>query len=141
MRPLLSEPRCLDGRFKPASHVDEASPGKNTMLPCTTAAFTSVCEPNDFAVLCQLITTRRPFMRFLFISSQISHSLPSHPTSRLRSWPLVIVLSFYLLVLTIVDLHHFYIVPMLGTHKACHSIQVSSAVPLECTRRYAGEMI
>ena len=31
------------------------SPGKNALLPGTTAAFTSTTEPMDYAVLCQLI--------------------------------------------------------------------------------------
>ncbi len=30
------------------------SPDKSVLLPCTTAAFTSVAEPMGFAVLCQL---------------------------------------------------------------------------------------
>jgi len=45
------------------------SPGKNALLPSATAAFTSMQEPFDFAVLCQLaaapaafyaISVRRP---------------------------------------------------------------------------------
>ena len=78
----------------PPARLDEASPGKNVKLPHTTAAFTCARESRGFAVLCQLTTTRRPFMQFLFIGSRVSHSLPSHPASRRRSWPLVIVLSF-----------------------------------------------
>ena len=71
----------------------QASPGKNVMLPCTTAAFTSTGKPDDFAVLCQLVVPYRPSMRFLFISSQVSPSLPSHGRSPFRSW-LQIVVSF-----------------------------------------------
>jgi len=116
------------------------------MLPRTTAAFTSAGEPHGFAALSQLTSLRRPSMRFLFIRLQVvllasvvtsllgTHSLPSHPTSRLRSWLLVIVLSFYLLVLTIVDFNHIYIVPMLGTHKTLVSIPLRrSATPLHDT--------
>jgi hypothetical protein len=49
----------------------EISPGKGTMLPCTTAAFTFTGKPDDFAVLCQLVVPYRPSMRFLFIGSQV----------------------------------------------------------------------
>ena len=92
-------------------------PGKNTVLSLATTAFTSLGEPSDFAVWSQLIASRRPSMQFLFISSRVSHSLPSNPTSRLRTWLLVIVLFILLLVLTIVDFNHIYTVPMLGTPK------------------------
>ena len=80
--------------LNPPARNSEASPGKNVKLPHTTVAFTCARESRGFAVLCQLTTTRRPCMRFLFIGSRVSHSLPSHPASRRRSWPLVIVLSF-----------------------------------------------
>ena len=53
-----------------------ASPGKNALLPDTTAPFTSATEPVDFAVLCQLFPPRRPSMVFLFISLSVSSSLP-----------------------------------------------------------------
>ncbi|CAA6697795.1 Unannotated [Lentimonas sp. CC19] len=104
------------------THDTEASRGKPSMLPCATAVFTSVDEPIGFAVWSQLPSPRRPSIRFLFISSQVSHSLPSHPASRLRTWPLVIVLSFYDLVLTIADFNHIYIERMLGTLQASCSI-------------------
>jgi hypothetical protein len=57
------------------------SPGKSALLPCTTATYTSATEPVDFAVLCQLVPSRRPSMWFLFISLQVSSSLP--PPGRL----------------------------------------------------------
>jgi hypothetical protein len=82
------------------------SPGKSALLSGTTAAFTSVGKPSDFAVWCQLVAPRRrcraapalraacgrqsPLrsgsMRFLFIGSPFSRSLP--PPGRLpsRSW-------------------------------------------------------
>jgi hypothetical protein len=67
------------------------SPGKSALLPCTTATFTSTTEPLDFAVLCQLVPSYRPFMWFLFIGSQVSSSLP--PPGRLpsRSWPQLVI--------------------------------------------------
>ena len=49
----------------------EAGPGKNAMLPCTTAAFTSTGKPDDFVVLCQLVVPYRPSMRFLSIGSRV----------------------------------------------------------------------
>ena len=41
------------------------SPGKNALLPSATAAFTSATEPTDFAVLCQLVASRRPYYAVL----------------------------------------------------------------------------
>ena len=76
----------------------QASPGKSVMLPCTTAAFTSTGKPDDFAVLCQLVVPYRPSMRFLFIGSQVSPSLPSHGRSPFRSWLQMVVSSFSCLV-------------------------------------------
>jgi hypothetical protein len=74
------------------------SPGKGTMLPCTTTAFTSTGKPDDFAVLCQLVVPCRPSMRFLSIGSRFSPSLPSHGRWPFRAWPLVVVSSFSCLV-------------------------------------------
>ena len=67
------------------------SPGKNALLRRATAAFTSTGKPVDFAVWCQLIAPCRPSMRFLFIGSQLSHSLPPPGRSPFRSWLLVVV--------------------------------------------------
>jgi hypothetical protein len=75
------------------ARAGEISPGKGTMLPCATTAFTSTGKPDDFAVLCQLVVPCRPFMRFLSIGSQVSPSLPSHGRSPFRSW-LQMVVSF-----------------------------------------------
>jgi len=61
----------------------QVSPGKNTMLPCTTTAFTSTGKPDDFAELCQFVVPCRPFMRFLSIGSQVSPSV----ADRLRGHP------------------------------------------------------
>ena len=66
-------------------------------------------------------------MQFLFIRSQVSHSLPSDPASQQRPWPLVIVLSFYDLILTIRDFNPIYIERMLGTHKAGYDNSVTAA--------------
>ena len=55
----------------------QVSPGKDAVLPRTTAAFTSETQPNGFAVLCQLAWSRRPSMRFLFIGSRFLPSLLS----------------------------------------------------------------
>ena len=57
------------------------SPGKNTVLRHTTTSFTSRAKPNGFAVLCQLTPPCRPRMRFLFVGSWLSPSLPSHGRS------------------------------------------------------------
>jgi len=76
----------------------QISPGKNAMLPCTTAAFTSTGKPDDFAVLCQLVVPCRPSMRFLFIGSQVSPSLPFLSRSPFPSWLQMVVSSFSCLV-------------------------------------------
>ena len=76
----------------------QVSPGKNAMLPCTTAAFTSTGKPDDFAVLCQLVVPYRPSMRFLSIGSQVSPSLPSPGRSPFPSWLQMVVSSFSCLV-------------------------------------------
>jgi hypothetical protein len=117
----------------------QISPGKGTMLPCATTAFTSTGKPDDFAVLCQLVVPYRrcrapprppcgqpcragclaPLgsMRFLSIGSQVSPSLPSHGRSPFRSWLQMVVSSFSCSGFPTGDLHPIYIVPMLGTHK------------------------
>ncbi len=77
----------------PPPRVSEISPGKGAVLPRTVAAFTSTTEPVGFAVLCQLAPSCRPCMRFLFINSRVSPSLPSHGRSPFRSW---LRLMFYL---------------------------------------------
>jgi hypothetical protein len=84
LRSLLTPLACLHAR---------ASPGKNALLPDTTAPFTSATEPVDFAVLCQLFPPRRPSMVFLFISLSVSSSLP--PPGRLpsRSWLQLVIRS------------------------------------------------
>jgi hypothetical protein len=76
----------------------QISPGKNTMLPRATAAFTSPGKPDDFAVLCQLVVPDRPSMRFLFIGSQVSPSLPSPGRLPFLSWLQMVVSSFSCLV-------------------------------------------
>jgi hypothetical protein len=76
----------------------QISPGKGTMLPCTTTAFTFTGKPDDFAVLCQLVVPYRPSMRFLSIGLQVSPSLPSHGRSPFRSWLQMVVSSFSCLV-------------------------------------------
>ena len=53
----------------------QVSPGKDTVLPRTTATFTCGTQPNGFAVLCQLARSRRPCMWFLFIGLRILPSL------------------------------------------------------------------
>ena len=92
-RPRLVSPTTMASADFSAACAGEISPGNCTMLPCTTAAFTSTGKPDDFAVLCQLVVPCRPSMRFLFISLQVSPSLPSHGRSPFRSW-LQMVVSF-----------------------------------------------
>ena len=76
LRPALplSQPRAI-----------EISPGKSAVLRHTTASFTSGVESKGFAVWCQLTQLRRPRMRFLFIGSWLSPSLPPHGWSPFRS--------------------------------------------------------
>ena len=94
---LISSTTMASADFWP-DRSRQISPGKSVMLPCTTAAFTSTGKPDDFAVLCQLVVPYRPSMRFLFISSQVSPSLPSHGWSPFRSWLQMVVSSFSCLV-------------------------------------------
>jgi hypothetical protein len=96
----------------------QISPGKNAMLPCATAAFTSTGKPDDFAVLCQLVVPYRPSMRFLSIGSQVSPSLPSPGRLPFPSWLQMVVSSFSCSGFPPGDFHPIYIAPMLGTHKA-----------------------
>ena len=73
----------------------QVSPGKGTMLPRATTAFTSTGKPDDFAVLCQLVVPYRPSMRFLSIGSQVSPSLPSPGRSPFPSWLQMVVSHFH----------------------------------------------
>ena len=103
-----------------AACAGEISPGNETLLCCTAAAFTSAGIPDDFVVLCQLIAPCRPSMQFLTISSQLSHSLPSHGRSPFHSWLQIVVSSFPCSSISTRDLNPIYNVPMLGTHKPAH---------------------
>ena len=91
--PRLVSPTTMASADFSSPCDDEISPGNCTMLPCATTAFTSTGKPDDFAVLCQLVVPYRPSMRFLFIGSQVSPSLPSRGRSPFRAW-LQIVVSF-----------------------------------------------
>jgi hypothetical protein len=99
----------------PPPHVSEISPGKDAALPRTAAAFTSTTEPIGFAVLCQLAPSCRPCMRFLFISSRVSPSLPPHGRSPFRGW---LQLVFCLYGSYTGDLNPFWAASMLGAHKS-----------------------
>ena len=68
------------------------SPGKNALLPGTTAAFTSATEPATS--LCCATSSHRVglTMRFLFIGPPVSSSLPSPDRLPCRSWLQVVVL-------------------------------------------------
>lgn len=87
----------------------QVSPGKDTLLRCTAAAFTSTGIPDAFGVLChldapcrrclhrsagRLSPLRSGSIRFLSIGSQLSPSLPSHARSPSRGW-LQMVVSFH----------------------------------------------
>ena len=101
------------------SRVVEISPGNGTVLHRTAAAFTSMAEPVDFAVLCQLTPPCRPSMRFLFIGSRFSPSLPPHGRSPSRSWPQLVFFSlFYRFRFLHRGLEPRLDWPMLGTHKS-----------------------
>ena len=53
---LLLWPADFPGHFLPG-----ISPDKSVLLPGTTAAFTSVTEPEGFAVLCPFVASRPAF--------------------------------------------------------------------------------
>jgi hypothetical protein len=89
---LVSPTTMASADFSTA-RAGEISPGKGTMLPRATTAFTSTGKPDDFAVLCQLVVPCRSSMRFLSIGSRVSPSLPSRGRSPFRAW-LQMVVSF-----------------------------------------------
>jgi hypothetical protein len=73
---LPPSPAAMAGRLLISSQTrrspkGEVGPGKGTMLPRATTAFTSTGKPDDFAVLCQLVVPYRPSMRFLSIGSRV----------------------------------------------------------------------
>jgi hypothetical protein len=106
----------------PGHFLPGISPDKSMLLPGTTAAFTSVAEPQGFAVLCQLASPRRPSMRFLSVGPPVSHSLPPHGRLPFRSWLLVVVSHASMSGSPTGDLHPIYNTPMLGVHKRIHHI-------------------
>lgn len=105
----------------------QISPGKTAMLPRATAAFTSTGKPDDFAVSCQLVVPCRPSMRFLFIGSRISPSLPFPGRLPFQSWLRMVVSSFSCPGFPTGDFHPIYIAPMLGAHPAIQQTVMSHA--------------
>ena len=126
---LLRLPACwittMASADFPRHFLRGISPGKNAVLPRTAAAFTSTTEPVGFAVLCQLAPSCRPSMRFLFIGSRVSPSLPPHGRSPFRSW---LQLVFCLYGSYTGDLNPFWTAPMLGAHKAPDRTRYRAAV-------------
>jgi hypothetical protein len=116
------------------------SPGKSTLLRRTAAAFTSRGIPDAFGVLCHLDAPcrrcraapalRAAFrlavsafgsgsMRFLFIGSRLSPSLPSPSWLPFPSWPQMVVFHIFMISgISTGDFNPIYNVPMLGTHKS-----------------------
>ena len=105
---LVSPTTMASADFSTAC-AGEISPGNGTLLLRTAAGFTSTGIPAAFGVLCHLDAPCRPSIRFLSISSRISHSVaciaslagclrfapaPSRGRSPFRAWPLVVV-SFH----------------------------------------------
>ncbi len=60
-----SLPGTMASADSPPGYPGRVSPGKNALLLGATAAFTSATEPIDFAVLCQLVASRRPYYAVL----------------------------------------------------------------------------
>jgi hypothetical protein len=119
-RPRLVFPITMTSADFSGADARKISPGNDTLLCRTAAAFTSTGIPDDFVVLCQLIAPCRPSMQFLSISSQRSPSLPSRGRSPFHSWPQIVVSSFSCSGIPTGDLNPIYNVPMLGTHKTRH---------------------
>ena len=55
---------------------------------------------NGFAVLCQLACLNRPRIRFLFVGSWMSHSLPPHGRLFGRSWLLLVLLVTLIFIIS-----------------------------------------
>ena len=104
------------------------SPGKNALLPDTTAPFTSTTKPLDFAVWCQLVASCRPSMGFLCIGLPVSPSLP--PPEEVTLPELASdsdFLMFPCFGFLTGDSHPICNAPMLGAHQAMQLTAVSPA--------------
>ena len=89
-----SFPRLLWLLLTSRTPIDgEISPGKSALLRRTAAAFTFTGIPVAFGMLCHLDAPCRPSMRFLFIGSRLSLSLPSPSRSPFPSWLQMVVSS------------------------------------------------
>lgn len=70
---------CYSAKWR-SPFATKHEPGKSALLPDATAAFTSATEPSDFAVWCQLVTSRRlicgscPSARRFFLYIQLRHT-------------------------------------------------------------------
>ena len=84
---------------------------------------------NGFAALCQLAIPDRPRIRFLFVGSWMSHSLPPDGRSPFRPWLLLGLLVF--IISHTGDLNPFWSAPMLGVHKT--SILTPAPLPVQPT--------
>ena len=71
------------------------SPGKNALLPDTTAAFTSATGPAISWCCARSSHRSRPSMRFLFVGPPVSSSLPPPVRLPSRSWLQVVVISCF----------------------------------------------
>jgi hypothetical protein len=90
-------------------------------------------RPNRMTSLCGASSSGRVglSMRFLFIGSPLSHSLPSPGRLPSRSWPLVVIsLMFSCLGFLTGDFHPICNAPMLGAHPSVERIGFADRSPL-----------
>ncbi len=62
----------------------QVSRGKFNGFSCILAGSTHATLDMDFAIICLLVRLNTPYIRFLFVESQVRSTLPSDPASRLR---------------------------------------------------------
>jgi hypothetical protein len=80
------------GRLASRPTSRQVSPDKGSNLPRAPAASTlRSLDDRDFDVFRRLVRTAPPSMRFVFLGSRFRLRLPSHPASRRRSWPWLVV--------------------------------------------------
>jgi len=110
LRPLLTPFYRLRGKGSPQVRT-RCFTAQPPHLPPRLNRSTSLC--------CASSSARVGLMRFLFIGSLLSHSLPSPGWLPFRSWPLVVIIFMFPCFGSLTgDFHPIYNAPMLGAHNS-----------------------